>query len=72
MAKEYKTTVGDYHVGTPNGAKCIDVCDDPNVPEGDGWRMVGSVVVAETSQIIWFWERELTGMVKSPINGIGW
>jgi hypothetical protein len=48
--KEYATTVGQYRYG---------VADDPAVPEGGGWRLVG--FAASDDRLFWAWERDVEG-----------
>ncbi len=57
MLVEYKTTTGRiiYKAGE------VVKADDPVVPEGDGWKLLGALVdrSPDWSTIVWTWEREV-------------
>lgn len=58
--KEFKTTGGSFEWTTASLSGRYYpselIADDPIMPDGDGWKMVGSAASGTT--ILWFWERE--------------
>lgn len=61
MAYEYATTIGDLVWDEP--ARDVVIYPPPIVPEGEGWRLVSSVIGElrfSKQPVLWFWERPKT------------
>lgn len=52
---EYRTTEGSF--GYDESANIYEPTDDPEPPEGNGWKMCGAA--ASDQRLFWFWRRKV-------------
>lgn len=66
MTYEHATTVGSVYWSI--GGHEVSAVDDPDQPDGDGWRLCSSSIVKNCvgqETILWFWERSVKARARS-------